>query len=324
MKPSVSVVIPARNEARHIRPTLTAVLAQDYQGPLEVVLADGASVDATKAEALAVAASDQRLRVVDNPDATTPAGLNAAIAASTGEVIVRCDGHAVLPSGYVTRAVETLERTGADVVGGVQAATGRQPVQRAIAMAMSSLLGVGDAKFHKGGEEGPTDTVYLGVFRRKALDRVGLFDTMLIRNQDYELNYRIRKSGGLVWFDPALRVEYTVRDSLPKLWRQYFQYGSGKRQMLARNPGALRWRQLAPPALMVGLAGSIALAAMGSSLGIVIPATYALTILSATTVAAVRRKDLAAVLLPLVFPTMHLAWGAGFLMGRTPRPPKEL
>lgn len=320
MNPSVSVIIPARNEAATIGKTLQAILAQQYDGAYEVVVADGGSTDNTLKSIKRVAGDDPRIRIVENPLRSTPAGLNAAIAATTGEIIVRCDGHAILPAGYVERAVQTLLRTGADVVGGVQAATGRNPVQRAVAQAMTSRLGVGDAKFHHGGKEGPTDTVYLGVFRREVLDRVGWFDTGLIRNQDYELNYRVRANGGVVWFDPELKVAYNARRSFGKLWRQYFQYGAGKRFMLGKHPRSLRWRQLAPPSLIVGLLASVVLLISGNRLGLVIPALYGAAILATTAAAVARRKDLAALLLPLVFPTMHLAWGAGFLVGRAPRP----
>ena len=309
------MVIPVRNEARAIRAAIASCLRQRYDGRLEVVVADGMSTDGTRDVVTEIMAADARVRLVDNPDLVTPAALNRGIAAASGEVIVRCDAHAELPPGYVIRAVAQLAATGAANVGGVQRAVGTTIASRAIAMAMSSPVGVGDARFRYGGKPGPVDTVYLGVFRRKAIERIGLFDETLVRNQDYELNHRLRAAGETVWFDPELQVTYAPRTSLRGLARQYFDYGVGKRRMLRRHPDALRWRQLAPPALMVGLAASAGLAAAGWwQLGAVIPGAYAATLAAGTAVEVVRRRDLAAFLFPAAVATMHVAWGAGFLV----------
>lgn len=311
--PSVSVVIPARNEAATITAAVRSVLDQGYPGRLEVVVADGASTDGT-ADAVR-ALGDDRVRVVANPSGRTPSGLNAAIAASTGDVVVRCDAHAELSADYLRTVVEVLDATGADNVGGIQAAEGVTPLQRAIAYAMTSPIGVGDATFHYGGDPGPTDTVYLGAFRRAALERVGGFDEALVRNQDYELNVRLRETGGVVWFDPRLRVTYRPRSSLRALASQYWQYARWKRRVLAMHPGSLRWRQVVPPAFVVGLGASAALAAVRSPLAWLVPGTY-LVLVSATGVArAVTTRDPAALLMPAALVTMHVAWGAGFLRG---------
>ena len=236
MTPACSCVIPVRNERRAIAAAVLSCLGQRYEGALEVVVADAMSSDGTRQVVEELAAADRGVRLVDNPGRVTPAGLNAAIAGSSGEVVVRCDAHAVLPPGYVAAAVATLEGTGAVNVGGVQHAVGDHFTSRAIALAMTSPIGVGDARFHYGGDAGPVDTVYLGVFRRAALDQVGGFDEGLVRNQDYELNYRLRQAGGTVWFDPDLKVDYRPRASLGSLWRQYFDYGKGKRVMLRSIP----------------------------------------------------------------------------------------
>ncbi|HUH06389.1 MAG TPA: glycosyltransferase, partial [Egibacteraceae bacterium] len=171
--PLVSVVMPLRDDGLHLREAVEAVLAQDYPGELEAVLAVAPSGDGMESAVADLAASDARVRVVANPGLRTSSGLNAAIAAASGEVIARVDGHAVVAPGYLRRAAELLVETGADNVGGIQAAEGQTPFERAVAAAMTSRLGVGDAKFHYGGKPGPTDTVYLGVFRRDALERVG-------------------------------------------------------------------------------------------------------------------------------------------------------
>jgi len=311
--PPVSVVMPVRDEAQHLRRAVSAVLAQDYPGTLEVVIAVAPSADPTEDVARALAA-DPRVRVVDNPAASTSAGLNAAIAASTGEVVARVDGHAELPSGYLRRAVTVLRETGADNVGGVQEAVGRTPFERAVAAAMTSRFGTGDARFHYGGEAGPADTVYLGVFRRQALERVGGFEQSLVRNQDYELNWRIRQSGGTVWFDPTLRTRYQPRSSLGALARQYGEYGRWKRAMLRRHPQSLRWRQLAPPFALLGLLAGLFVAFTVSPWGYVVPAVYLAAVLVASLLGSRRAGFPGGLLLPVVFATMHLAWGAGFLL----------
>lgn len=316
--PAVTVVMPVRNEAASVAESVESALGQDYPGDVEVVVADAMSEDGTR-QALADLPG---VRIVDNPDRTTPAGLNRAIEAANGEVIVRCDAHAVLPPGYIRRAVELLTETGADNVGGVQRAVGSMPMQRAIAYAMSSPIGVGDARFHYGGQPGPVDTVYLGVFRRSVFDRVGWFDERLARNQDYELNIRIRQGGGVVYFHPDLEVVYRPRATLAQLWRQYYDYGVWKRQVARLHPSSLRLRQLAAPLLIVGLVVSAVLAAVGRwGWAAVIPGAW-LTLLAVGTVwTVIKRRSAAGLLFGLAVATMHLAWGFGFMTGQSASSP---
>ncbi|MCJ7779296.1 MAG: glycosyltransferase [Acidimicrobiia bacterium] len=312
--PAVTAIMPARNEEHTIAAAIGSLLDQNYRGSLDVVVAVAPSTDRTLDIVTGMAADTGRVTVVENTAGTTPAGLNAAIAAATGDVIVRCDAHAEIPSGYVTAAVQTLQDTGAANVGGVQHAVGIGPMQRAIAAAMSSPFGVGDARFHMGGEAGFVDTVYLGVFRRDALEAVGGFDETLIRNQDYELNYRLRDAGGGVYFDPSLRVTNRPRSTLRGFSKQYFEYGRWKRVVMRQHPGSARWRQLVAPAFVVGLGLSGVAAMTGHRmLAVIVPGAYLLATLTATGLETARRKDPAALLLPAVFPAMHLAWGFGFL-----------
>ena len=311
--PSVSVIMPVRNEEQHLEAAVAAVLAQDYPGEVEVVLAVAPSHDDTGTIAATLPASDPRVSVVDNPTGTTPAGLNRAIDAAAGRIIARVDAHAELTPGYLRRAVEVLDETGAANVGGVQRAVGTTPMQRAVAAAMSSRFGTGDARFHYGGEPGPIDSVYLGVFRAEVLRTLGGFDERLIRNQDYELNIRIRAAGEVVWFDPRLEVVYRPRASLRGLASQYWQYGRWKRVTLREHPGSLRWRQVAPPAaVLANLAG--VLGAVGSPWTLLMPGVYLLGVGAASLMVAGRDLGLL-VRLPAVFATMHHAWGFGFLVG---------
>jgi cellulose synthase/poly-beta-1,6-N-acetylglucosamine synthase-like glycosyltransferase len=314
--PPVSVVMPCRNAAATVAQAGAAALDQDYPGDLEVVIAHGPSSDST-GDVLAHLTADPRVRVVPNPSGGTAAGLNAAIAASGGVVVARCDAQSRFPRHYLRRAVEVLAATGADNVGGTQAAEGTAFLSRAVAIAQTTFLGVGDARYRTGGAPGPVDTVYLGVFRREALERVGGFDEGQVRNQDYELNWRLRESGGTVYFHPDLAVAYTPRSGLRPLWRQYWEYGTWKRVMLRKHPRSLRWRQLAAPGLVAGLVWSLVMPfTPWPWAAAVVPGAYLAALLGTTLFEGVRRRDPAALALPLVLPTMHLAWGLGFLAGR--------
>ncbi|MEO1064267.1 MAG: glycosyltransferase family 2 protein [Actinomycetota bacterium] len=308
--PSVSVVMPVRDEAADLTAAVEAVLSQEYPGHLDVCLAVAPSADGTE-DVAARLAEDERVSVVPNPPGVTPAGLNAAIRATSGEVVVRVDGHAELSPGYVRRAVETLGRTGAANVGGIQRAVGQTPFEEAVALAMTSRFGVGDAKFHYGGAEGPTDTVYLGVFRREALEAVGGFDETLVRNQDYELNWRLREAGGIVWFDPELWVTYRPRGSLRALARQYSEYGRWKAEVVRRHPRSLRWRQLVPPATVLGIAGGV-LVMPWRRVGAAPLVAYLAAVMAAATGSG--RTWAERCRLCTVFPAMHLAWGSGVLL----------
>lgn len=311
--PRVAVVMPLRNEAAHLEQSLGAVLAQDYPRLEEIRLALAPSEDATADLAAAYAATDPRIAVVANPEGITPTGLNAAIAASSAEIVVRVDGHAVLPPGYVSRAVELLTETGADNVGGIMAAEGDGPFSRAVATAMTSRFGTGDARFHTGGPPGPVDTVYLGVFRRSALERVGGYDPVFVRAQDAELNHRIRSSGGTVYFHPDLRVAYRPRTTLPALARQFFHYGRWRRVVVRRHPGSLAWRQAVPPATLLALLAGVLLGLSGRRVGWAAPAGYSAATLAVAAVEGRGQPWQERRWLPLVYATIHLSWAAGFL-----------
>ena len=316
-RPSVGVVMPILNEERHLREAVAAVLGQDYDGPVHLVLALGPSQDRTEQIAHEIALAEPRVRTVPNPSGRTPEALNAAIAAlDEVDVVVRVDGHGVLDPDYVRTAVGLLAETGAANVGGLMDAEGVTSFERAVAAAMTSRLGVGSAAFHTGGEAGPADTVYLGVFRREWLTRMGGYDPRFVRAQDWELNHRIREAGGLVWFSPRLRVAYRPRPTLRALARQYRDYGRWRRVVARTHSGTINARYLAPPAALVGFVGGLAGGFVWRPLWLA-PAAY----LASTTVGglAVRDPRLRAVdrlWLPVVLPTMHLCWGWGFLSSR--------
>jgi len=309
----VSVIMTVLNERRHIEAAVRAVLEQDYAGPFELVLALGPSTDGTDDVVSELAAEDARIRTVANPKAATPAGLNLALGKAAYDVIVRVDGHSVLPPSYVSTAVAVLMETGADNVGGIMAAAGSEPLEQAVAVAMNSWLGVGGARFHLGGEAGPVDTVYLGAFRRSALQRVQGYDESLHRAQDWELNYRIRRSGGTVWFTPRMRVTYRPRGDLRSLAKQYFRTGQWRRTVVRQHTDTVSLRYLAPPAALLGFVGGLAAGAAGFAPAFVLPGGYIVLIVLGSAVTGRGQSTAARVRLPAVYATMHASWGLGFL-----------
>jgi len=324
--PPVSAVMPVRNEERYLAESVRRVLGQEYPGPLELVLAVGPSADRTEQIARELAASDPRVTFVANPAGTIPAALNVAVRAARHGVIARIDGHAMLPAGYLTTAVAALIETGAADVGGVMAAQGVTAFQQAVAWGMTSKAGVGSAAFHTGGGAGRVDSVYLGVYRREAIEQAGGWDEGMLRAEDWDLNYRIRSGGGVIWFTPELRVTYRPRRTVRTLAAQYFHYGRWRRVVIREHPETASFRYLAPPAaaglvaagVAIGLAGLGGLAAGAPALrwltaGFVIPVTYLAGI---TAVGLMLARDVPAKVrmrVPLVLGVMHMCWGAGFL-----------
>ncbi len=309
---SISVVIPALNAGSDIDRCLDAVLAQTDCPAFDVWVAVGPSTDNTRDRVDARAAHDSRVHCVENPSGRTPSALNAAIAASDGVLVVRVDAQSEIPAGYLAAVADVAEVTGAANVGGRQVPVGNDTWSSAIAVAMASWFGAGPAAFRGDGEAGPADTVYLGAFGRDVLEAVGGYDDELIRNQDYELNWRLRDAGHVVWFDPAIAVEYRPRGSLRALASQYWQYGRWKRRVLVANPRSVRLRQLFAPALILGVVASALAAAVAPALALVIPALY----MVAVVVAALCSCGGSKVRVAAAFVTMHLAWGTGFLVGR--------
>ena len=326
--PAVAVVMPVLNEANYLKASVAAILQQEYLGQIQVVLAIGPSTDGTDLVAKDLALADPRILIVTNASGRTPDGLNAALAETNQEIVVRVDAHSELSDGYISLAVETLQRTGADNVGGVMGAVGVTKFEVAVAAAMTSPLGVGPVSFHTGGKEGPADTVYLGVFKRSALVRVGGYDPAFTRAQDWEMNYRIRSTGGKVWFNPNLFVTYRPRNNIRALAKQYFEYGSWRHEVMRRHPQTKRTisalRYYAPPL-------AVALIAIGKVLGTVglfmsnyliwaylLPLGYlALTLLSSLTL--IKRARGGALWVPIVLMTMQMSWGIGFLTSRNKR-----
>lgn len=316
----VSVVIPVLNEAPYLNEAVSRVLEQKVDVDLEVILALGPSIDNTNEVAAQLAQRDSRVKLVQSKTGKTAAGLNIAVRASKYQVIVRVDGHCELSPNYISTALETLIRTNADVVGGVMAATGITNFEKAVACAMRSTLGVGPAAFHVGGSEGEALTVYLGVFRRETLDDANGYDETFIRAQDWELNHRIRKSGGKIWFNPNLEVSYRPRSSLTALARQYFEYGRWRREVSRTYPETNSLRYLAPPLTFSALifSGLISIYSAISAASLfpisALPiAGYAGLVVIGGFVVSRKQSMKVKFYLPIVLTTMHLTWGFGFI-----------
>jgi glycosyltransferase involved in cell wall biosynthesis len=310
-KREISVILPVLNEEMYLEDAVRAILAQHYDGKIEVILAVAPSEDRTLEIAQRLHINDPRVVIVDNPTGRTAAGLNRAIAAAQYSIIVRVDGHSNIPSNYCQLVSEILEETGAVNVGGVMAAEGQSLFQRSVARAMRSPLGVGASRFHTGGSAGEVDTVYLGAFRKEALLAVGGFDERFTRAQDWELNFRLRQAGGVVYFDPRLIVTYRPRSTVKALAKQYFEYGRWRRVVSRRHQGTINYRYLAPPFTVAATTLSLLLGWLVSPYLLMPALVYAVFILIAS---AVIGKSAGEILcLPTILLTMHISWGLGFL-----------
>ncbi len=332
--PPLSVIMPVRDEEQHLAASVAKIIEQGYPGPYEIIMAVAPSSDGTQQVADELAALYPQVKVVPNPVSNTPAGLNAAIAASSHDILVRVDGHGELGSDYLRVAVRTLQDTGAANVGGVMDAQGETPLEEAIAVAYNSRLGLGGSSFHLGkSPAGPAQTVFLGVFDKAKLLAVGGFDETMHRAQDWELNYRLRQAGELIWFTPDLRVTYRPRSSLRALARQFYATGKWRREVVRRYPETANLRYLAPPltlaAVSAGAAAGIASFLVKGRWGRLLrcgwlaPLGYATAILAGIALLRQPMSTAARMRLPVVLAVVHGCWGFGFLRGlprsETPR-----
>ena len=309
--PPVSVILPILNEERDLSNCISAILQQDYPSNIEVILALGPSVDKTTQIAEKLSELDSRIKLVNNPTGQTAAGLNLAIKASSYEIICRIDGHSEISNNYVKTAVEILQQKNAVNVGGLMHADSNTGLQRVIAQAMRSKLGVGSSKFHTGGSAGESDTVYLGTYKKSAVLAAGGFDERYIRAQDWELNYRLRKNGGLIWFDPRLQVTYRPRRTFKKLARQYFQYGRWRRVISRQYRSTVNFRYLAPPvAVIVNLLSIFSTFTINPIFIAPFLTYFSILIIGSLFIG---RKVVDKLLMPFVLATMHFSWGIGFI-----------
>ena len=327
--PLVSIILSIRNESASIGYVLSALLAQDYPANhIEILVVDGMSTDDTPeiVRHFANLHPEFRVQLLENPRRIVPIGLNLALRCAQGQVILRVDGHTLIAPDYVRQCVRALQRTQADNVGGKMNAVGRNAFGKAIALATSTPFGVGGARFHYSDREEWVDTVYMGAWSRSIFEKIGLFDEELVRDQDDEFNYRLREQGGRILLSPAIRSEYTPRNTPSALWQQYFQYGLWKVRVMQKHPRQMRLRQFAPPAFVLLLLISLFLLFVPFPSFIIhpsffIPLVYLLTNLIASTIIVLQthrpktKFSNFQSLLPLVYATMHISYGLGFLTG---------
>lgn len=318
--PFVSVIVPCRNEERHLAACLDSILATDYpRDRLEVLIVDGASADNTRAVAERYASTS--VHVLSNPAGTAPAGLNIGIQQASGDIIARMDAHAAYPPEYLPRLVEALELTGADNAGGVLETlpASNRPVPRAIAAACSHPFGVGNSQFRIGASTNRwVDTVAFGCWKRQLFTWLGTFDEELVRNQDDELNHRLLARGGRILLVPTVTARYYARETLGQVGRMFYQYGLYKPLVAKKVGRVMTLRQLAPPALTIGLLLTAALApflSLARLLGAALALVYGGAILLAALGLMPRLGVRAALSTAVVFPLMHLSYGWGFLSG---------
>jgi succinoglycan biosynthesis protein ExoA len=325
---SISAVVACRNEARYLRGFLESLLQQDTNGmQFEAILADGLSDDESRKVIEGYSTRDPRIRAITNPGRVASTGLNLAIREARGEIILRMDCHTRYAPDYCRRCVELLLATGAENVGGPARTHAQGWVHRAIAAAYHSPFSTGGAKFHNQNYEGWVDTVTYGCWRKETLERIGLFDETLVRNQDDELNLRLIRRGGKIWQDPKIKSWYSPRANLADLFRQYFQYGYWKVAVIRKHrlPGS--WRHLIPvafvagnavlllAAMIAGAGGQRALAVSLAELWVLELSIYGCVALAASIHAARKSGWATLPYLPAVFLTYHASYGIGFMAG---------
>lgn len=312
--PAISVIMPVLNEEAHIADAIESVLAQEYPGELELLLALGPSSDKTNEIAAAIAKKNKKVRLIDNPRGLTTVGLNECIRQSKSEIIIRIDAHSEPAEGYFKRGVEILQEQKADLVGGIMDARGKAAFQSAVAWAYTSRFGIGGANFHVGGEAGEAESAYLGIFKKSALERVNGYDEEIIRGEDWELAQRIKKTGGLVWFSPELRVVYWPRGTVAKLAKQFMATGIWRGDLTRRDPSGASRRYWIPPLLVFACISGIFSVMYGNLAGILPIAFYLLGVTFLATIARnMSPKQRLAIMIAL--PVMHFSWGIGFWRG---------
>jgi glycosyltransferase involved in cell wall biosynthesis len=317
----VSIIVPCYNEERTIPLLLQAILGQDYPvEKMEVVIADAQSEDHTRAAILNFSRNQPSLRVevVDNIKRTIPAAINLAASNSAGKYLIRMDAHSVPASSYVSTCVRLLEEGIAQNVGGVwDIHPGDDScVAKAIARAASHPVGAGDAKYRLNSTAGYADTVPFGAYLKETFMNLGGYNEAMLANEDYEFNARIRKSGGKIWLDPAIRSQYFARKTLRDLGRQYWRYGFWKYKMLQSFPTTIRWRQAIPPvfSLAVYLLGLLSIFTYFAR--IILGALlffYFIVLVLFSIMETLKEKDICCLLMVPAFMIMHFSWGSGFL-----------
>jgi succinoglycan biosynthesis protein ExoA len=315
--PSVTVMMPVRNEQHHLAKAVESVLAQNYPGTLEIILAIGPSVDQTQQVATELAKKYSGIKLIQNPKGLTTVGLNLAIAESSGEVIIRVDAHSELADNYIDRGVEILRETGSVLAGGIMNAKGNSPLQKAVAFGYGSRLGLGGGRYHVGGKAGEAESAYLGIFDAVALKKVSGYDEKIIRGEDWDLAQRLKAQGGKIWFSPELVVNYWPRSNIKALAWQFYSTGVWRGELTRRSPSKASIRYFIPPIallLMIVLLVSAAIGVIGITF-LIIPIALYLLMLSLAAGTAKLLGVVDRLMIFIALPVMHLTWASGFWVG---------
>ncbi len=315
----ISIILPVRNEAKSMGVSLKNILNQiNLVYSFEVIVVDGLSTDDTRYIVKEYQQNHSNIILIDNPEKIVPIGFNKALLIAKGDIIIRIDGHTVIAPDYVANCVKLLQESEADNVGGRMNAMGTSRFGKAVAIATSTPFGVGGSRFHYSEKEEWVDSVYMGAWKREVFEKIGLFDEELVRNQDDEFNYRLRKSGGKILLSPAIKSKYTVRSNPTALWKQYFQYGFWKVRVLQKHPGQMSVRQFIPAAFVASLFFSLILALVNPIFGVLlslIVGMYLIANLLASILSAAKKGWQHFFLLPFVYAILHFSYGLGFLVG---------
>jgi cellulose synthase/poly-beta-1,6-N-acetylglucosamine synthase-like glycosyltransferase len=310
----VTVVVPARDEEEFIGPCLDSILAQDDPN-LQVIVVDGASRDRTREVVHGYMRRDARIELLVNPAGIVPTSLNAALESARGRWFVRVDAHAAVPPNYVRTAVAWLRTGRWGGVGGRKDGVGRTAAGRAIAAAMGSRFGVGNSTYHYGTRVRPVEHIPFGAYPTSLIRDLGGWDERCRVNQDFELDYRVRRAGRQLLFDPSLAIRWHCRQSLGDLFRQYRRYGRGKAFVARLHPRSLRTRHLVAPALVLACVVEMGLAFFSPVAAALLAAPYLLGLGVASALAGRGLDPAARLRVPLAFLCMHVGWGVGFWEG---------
>ncbi len=319
MKRYCYIIVPIRNEEKHIVRCLSSLVGQSYgRENYEILIIDGMSNDKTRVLLAPFLQAQGNVCLIDNPERIVPIALNLGIRHAKGEIIIRVDGHASVDSDYLENCVRVMDATGADCVGGIIRSVNTTIIGKGISLAMSSGFGVGNARFRTSGSAGYVDTLAFGAYRRSVFDRIGYFDESLVRCQDDEFNYRLRKAGGKIYLHPEIKADYYPREGLADLWRQYFQYGLWKVRVLQKHFSMMQIRQFVPSIFVLALAATAFASPFFRWFGIMFPfivSVYVLCAVLASVRLAWKKQYAHCYLLPIIFATLHVSYGLGFFRG---------
>ena len=314
----ISVIIPIKNEVKFIGNTLLSILNQKFDGELEIIISDGLSNDGTLDVVQQFQENYKNIKLINNNDQFVPVGFNKALNIANGDIIIRVDGHSILEPDFIKNSIRILDETNASCVGGPTKHYSNTIIGNNISIAQCSLFGAGGASFRTGISKGKyVNTLAFGAYKRAEFLKVGAYDEELIRNQDEELNYRIVKNGGKIWIDPSIKSIYYVRNSILKLFTQYFYYGFYKVRVVQKIKSIFSLRHLVPAIFVLTL---ILLAVIAIFQKIFWPilffgGIYLFMNITFSIYESIKNQSKSLILLPVIYFIMHLSYGIGFLAG---------